>query len=99
MPYVYFLRCEDNSLYCGYTVDLRHRVAQHQLGRGAKYTRARLPVSLVYAEELPDKSAALQREAQLKKLSRAQKLELIMQNPDRFEGAAFSPYASDDKEE
>ena len=74
-------------------------MAQHQLGRGAKYTRARLPVSLVYAEELPDKSAALQREAQLKKLSRAQKLELIMQNPDRFEGAAFSPYASDDKEE
>lgn len=59
MPYVYFLRCADNSLYCGYTVDLRHRVAQHQLGQGGEIHQARLPVSLVYAEELPDKSAAL----------------------------------------
>lgn len=75
--YVYMLRCGDGSLYTGYTNDIPRRMALHQSGRGAKYTRSRPPVALVYQEELPDKSAALRREAALKHLTRPQKLALI----------------------
>jgi pyrroline-5-carboxylate reductase len=75
--WVYILRCGDGSLYTGFAVDPERRLAVHQSGRGAKYTRSRLPVELVYREELPDKSAALKREAAIKKLSRQQKLQLI----------------------
>ena len=75
--FVYMLRCRDGSLYTGYTDDVERRVAVHQSGKGAKYTRSRLPVELVYQVELPDKSAALKREAAIKKLSRQQKLQLI----------------------
>ena len=67
--YVYMLRCRDGSLYTGWTNNVRHRLAMHQQGKGAKYTRGRGPVVLVYTEELPDKIAALKREAALKKLS------------------------------
>ena len=59
--YVYLLRCGDGSLYTGYTDDVERRLVVHQSGKGAKYTRSRLPVELVYSEELPDKSAALDR--------------------------------------
>lgn len=79
MYYVYILRCADNTLYTGSTNDLIRRVETHNRGRGAKYTRPRLPVELVYHEELADKSAALRREAQLKKLSRQEKLALVEQ--------------------
>ena len=75
--WVYMLRCRDNTLYTGYTTDPIRRLEVHQSGKGAKYTRSRLPVELVYQEELVDKSAALQREAAIKKLSRAEKLLLI----------------------
>ena len=75
--FVYMLRCGDGSLYTGYTDDVSRRLAVHQSGKGAKYTRSRLPVELVYREELPDKSSALRREAAIKKLTRQQKLELI----------------------
>ena len=75
--YVYILRCGDGTLYTGYTGDISRRVALHNRGKGAKYTRARLPVVLAYQEELPDKSAAMKREAAIKKLTRAQKLALI----------------------
>ena len=75
--FVYMLRCGDGSLYTGYTDDVSRRLAVHQSGRGAKYTRSRLPVELVYREELPDKSSALRRETAIKKLTRQQKLELI----------------------
>ena len=75
--FVYMLRCGDGSLYTGYTDDVSRRLAVHQSGKGAKYTRSRLPVELVYREELPDKSSALRREAGIKKLTRQQKLELI----------------------
>ena len=75
--YVYLLRCGDGSLYTGYTDDVERRLAVHQSGKGAKYTRSRLPVELVYSEALPDKSAALRREAAIKKLPREKKLELI----------------------
>ena len=75
--YVYMLRCGDGSLYTGYTDDVDRRLAVHQSGKGAKYTRSRLPVELAYREELPDKSSALKREAAIKKLTRPEKLALI----------------------
>lgn len=75
--WVYILRCADGTLYTGSTNDLDRRLAAHNAGRGAKYTRARRPVALVYREAAADKSAALQREAALKKLARAAKLRLI----------------------
>ncbi len=75
--YVYMLRCRDNSLYTGYTDDVARRAAVHNAGKGAKYTKARLPVSVVYQEECPDKSSALKREYAIKQLTKAQKEALI----------------------
>ncbi|MBP8743097.1 MAG: GIY-YIG nuclease family protein [Acidaminococcaceae bacterium] len=75
--YVYVLRCGDGSLYTGWTNDLEQRLAAHQSGKGAKYTRGRLPIEMVYFEEMPDKSAALKRENELKKLKKAEKELLI----------------------
>lgn len=79
--FVYMLRCGDDTLYTGSTDDVARRLAVHQSGKGAKYTRSRHPLTLVYREECPDKSAALKREAAIKKLSRKQKWELIQKNP------------------
>lgn len=75
--YVYVLRCGDGSLYTGWTNDLKLRLAAHQSGKGAKYTKGRTPIELVYFEELPDKSAALRRENELKKLRKDKKEELV----------------------
>lgn len=75
--FVYMLRCKDGSLYTGWTNDLEHRLEMHNSGRGAKYTRGRGPLELVYSEELPDKEAALRRECAIKKLRREQKLALL----------------------
>ena len=78
MPwYVYLLRCGDGTLYAGITDDLDRRLAAHRAGRGAKYTRGRGPLELVYAEEQPDKPAALRREAAINKLRRPAKEALI----------------------
>ncbi len=74
---VYILRCGDGTLYTGCTNDLARRVKTHSAGKGAKYTRARLPVELVYSEPAADKSTALRREAAIKALSRREKLALI----------------------
>ena len=74
---VYILRCGDGTLYTGCTNDLPRRLRAHQAGRGAKYTRSRLPVELVYQEACADKSAALRREYEIKQLTRVQKLKLI----------------------
>lgn len=74
---VYILRCGDGSLYTGITTDLQRRVAVHNSGKGAKYTRSRLPVTPVYWETVPDKPAALRRERAIKTLTREQKLDLI----------------------
>lgn len=74
---VYILRCCDDTLYTGITDDLPRRIAAHNAGKGAKYTRGRGPVTLVYAEICDDKSSALKREHAIKSLSRANKLELI----------------------
>ena len=75
--YVYMLRCGDGSLYTGSTTDVERRLREHQGRTGARYTRSRPPVTLAYAEEAPDRSAAQRREAAIKKLPRAQKLKLI----------------------
>lgn len=75
--YVYILRCGDGTLYTGITDNVEKRFAAHCAGKGAKYTRGRGPLKLVYTEELPDKSAALKREIQIKRLSRKEKLEMI----------------------
>ena len=78
MPwYVYILRCGDNTLYTGVTDDVPRRLAAHRSGRGAKYTRGRGPLELVYTEQVPDKSAALCREYQIKRLTRQEKEALI----------------------
>lgn len=73
---VYLLRCRDGSLYTGITNDLARRLESHQRGTGSAYTRSRLPIALVYQEELPDRGAALRREAAIRRLSRAEKLAL-----------------------
>ena len=81
MNYVYLLRCADGTLYCGWTTDLSGRLAAHNAGRGAKYTRSRLPVELVYHEEFPDSHDALSREWHIKHMSRAEKEKLIESSP------------------
>lgn len=77
--YMYLVACEDESLYCGYTTDLKRRVAEHNEGIGCKYTLPRRPVSLVYWEVYSSRSLAMQREFAIKRLSRQQKLALISQ--------------------
>jgi putative endonuclease len=76
---VYLLRCADGSLYCGMTNELKTRVATHNTGRGAKYTRSRLPVKLAYGEAVKTRSMALRREYQIKKLSKKSKEALCRQ--------------------
>lgn len=73
MPFVYIVRCADGSLYTGWTTDVARRVAQHNAGRGAAYTRTRRPVALVYCEEVTDRSTAQRRENAIKQLDRPQK--------------------------
>ena len=76
--FVYLLRCSDDSLYCGWTTDLEKRIEAHNSGRGAKYTKSRRPVELVYYEECESKSAAMKREWFIKhKMTREEKLKLI----------------------
>ena len=77
MNYVYVLRCGDDSLYCGWTTDLESRIVQHNRGKGAKYTRSRLPVKLVYFEMYEDRHEALSREWHLKHMNREEKLKII----------------------
>lgn len=75
--FVYLLRCNDNSLYCGWSFDILKRVKVHNSGRGAKYTRSRLPVELVYFEVYKDKISAMKREYEIKQLTKNQKERLI----------------------
>lgn len=77
MHYVYILRCADDSLYTGYTTDLEAREAAHNAGKGAKYTRSRRPVAVVYSERFRLPARARAREYALKQLTRAEKLALI----------------------
>ena len=80
MYYVYILQCGDGTYYTGSTTDLERRLDAHANGRGAKYTRGRGPLRLVYREEVESWPAALRREAAIKKLTRAQKIALIAQS-------------------
>ena len=75
--YVYLLKCADGTLYCGWTTDLDKRLAAHNAGTGAKYTRSRLPVEMVYHETFEDRTEALSREWHIKRMSRKQKLRMI----------------------
>ena len=75
--FVYMLRCGDGSLYTGVSTDVSARLKAHQTGKGAKYTKSHLPVSLVYTESCPSKSEAFRREWQIKQLSREEKLQMI----------------------
>ena len=77
MYYIYILRCSDGTLYTGYTNNLENRLDLHNKGKGAKYTRGRTPVELIYFEEFEDKIEAQKREYALKKLKRSEKLNLI----------------------
>lgn len=77
MNYVYIVVCEDGTYYTGYTTDIEKRLKAHNEGKGAKYTRARLPVQLIYHETFDTKSEALKREYAIKKLTRPQKTKLI----------------------
>jgi putative endonuclease len=75
--WVYLLRCADGSLYTGWTVDVEKRLARHAAGTASAYTRSRRPVELALAVPVPDRTAARREEARIKRLSRAQKLELV----------------------
>lgn len=75
--YTYLLRCADGTLYYGWTNDLEKRVAAHNAGAGAKYTKARRPVELAYCETFATKQEAMRREAEIKRLTRQEKLALI----------------------
>jgi putative endonuclease len=77
MPFVYLLRCSDDSLYCGWTTDVDRRLAAHRDGSASRYTRSRRPVELAAVIEVTDRSAALREEARIKRLPRAAKLELV----------------------
>ncbi len=77
MNYVYLLRCEVGSLYCGWTTDLEARLTMHNSGRGAKYTRSRLPVELVYTEAYEDRHDALSWEWHIKRMSHTEKERMI----------------------
>ena len=74
---LYILRCRDGSLYTGITTDLEKRLIAHNAGKGAKYTRSRKPVELIYSEDCADHSIALKRELEIKAMPREQKLKLI----------------------
>lgn len=78
--YVYILRCADGTLYTGYTTDLDRRIKEHNQGQGAKYTRGRSPVELVYSEEYKTRSRAQKREYEIKTYSRQKKLDLVKNN-------------------
>ncbi len=77
MNYIYLLECSDGTLYCGWTNSLEARIVKHNSGKGAKYTRCRTPVKLIYWESFASKSEAMKREIAIKKLTREQKLKLV----------------------
>lgn len=80
MNYTYILLCGDGSYYTGWTTDPEHRLKVHNAGKGGRYTRSRLPVRLVHLEAFETKREAMRREAEIKRLSRSQKQELIERN-------------------
>ena len=81
--FMYVVECRDGSYYTGYTTDIKKRVAVHNSGKGAKYTRARLPVKLIYAEGFASKEEAMSAEALFKRKKRSQKEIFLSENQDR----------------
>ena len=79
---LYILRCGDGTLYTGITTDVERRLEEHRSGKGAKYTRGRAPLELVYREECADKSTALKRELEIKAMPRQEKEKLIQKMPE-----------------
>ena len=94
MNYPYLLECADHTLYCGWTNDLEKRVKAHNSGCGAKYTKARRPVVLVYFEEFQSKEEAMRRDAAIKKLTRREKMRLVEGQAEHIEqnGAEIEPF-------
>ena len=82
MNYTYIVQCSDGSLYSGWTNNIEKRINDHNSGRGAKYTKSRLPVVLAYCEEFKTKEEAMRREWEIKQLDRKAKLELISRESD-----------------
>ena len=92
--YVYIIECANNALYTGITNDLNRRFKQHQTGRGARYTTANPAVKLLYSSRCGSKSRALKREAAIKKLTRAEKLKLIVKSSPKNMKNYFCPMES-----
>src|SRR5699024_5723115 len=86
--FVYMIRCKDATLYTGYTTDVHKRFAKHQAGKGAKYTRGRGPLELMYTEGFATTIEAMQREYELKQLSKQAKLSLINQRKEEYHGTS-----------
>lgn len=82
MAFVYLLRCADDTLYCGWTTDIRRRLAAHRSGTASRYTRSRRPVELAVVIPVADRSAALTEEARIKRLPRTAKLRLVEASSD-----------------
>lgn len=97
--YTYIVECSDGSLYTGWTNNLKKRIQTHNQGKGAKYTRSRLPVRLVYQEQFPTKQEAMQREYQIKHLTRTEKLQLLKKYSleERIHNDTVTGAASHDK--
>lgn len=89
--FVYIARCGDGSLYTGVATDVARRLAQHNAGRGAKYTRSRAPVTLYYMEQCSDRGDALRREAEIRRLSRRRKLALGVDGEITVPGTTEGP--------
>lgn len=82
--FVYLIECKDSSLYCGVSNDVPKRIATHSKGKGAKYTKKRLPVTLMWvSDSLPNKSAAMKEEYRIKRLRKVEKLKLIFEHEDK----------------
>ena len=92
MYYAYMLRCADDTLYSGYTINIEKRLAAHNKGTASKYTRVRLPVALAYCEAFQEKCDAMRRECALKRLSKAQK-ELLVLGLEAVGASASAPAA------
>ena len=82
--YCYIVECVDGTYYTGWAIDPEKRVAVHNKGRGARYTRTRVPVKLVYVEELPDRKSAMKREIAIKKMKRERKSRLISEESSKY---------------
>ncbi len=80
--FIYLLRCNDGTIYTGWTFDVEQRVQAHQTGRGARYTRTRCPVKLIYSERLPSRRAAMRREIEIKRMPKKKKLALAKMKRD-----------------